>query len=726
MPRTRTQSARRPPRGASTAVAVAPPPHRSVWWRAAIVVAAGIVAYANSLSGPFIFDDDASIVENTQIRSLAPSVAFRPYRELPTAGRPIVNASFAVNYAIGGLQPAGYHVGNIAIHILCALALFGIVRRTLDLPGIPAALQRRSADLALAAALLWVVHPLNSEAVDYLTQRTESLMGLFYLLTLYCSIRTAKAVRYFGPEVRTAKAVRYFESAEAVRYFGSALRHFDWWTVAAVASCALGMASKEPMVTAPVVVALYDRIFLFDSFADAFRRRRPLYVGLAATWIVLASMIASGPRMHSAGFSAGVSAWTYLLNQTVMITRYLRLAAWPRSLVLAYGPPRPLAVGDVMAQAIVVLVLIAGAAVMLYRWPRAGFLAAVFFITLAPSSSIVPVATEVGAERRMYLPLAALVVLAVVAIGDKLRPRVAAVVLAMVTALLTWQTALRAREYSSSLRMAETVLERWPGAFAHGLYGVELSIAGRHDEALAHLRQSAPTYSRAHYPLGGELFSAGRTDEALVELQQFVREQPLLLEAVRARTMIGRIYLQQRKYDEAIEQFRMVLTMTAARDDAHVIAVGFLADALFAEEKFAEAIDQYRAFLVSRPNEASAQMNLAIALASTGHADDATQAFRRAVAINPSDPTARQNLASHLFNLGQLDGAAAEAREIVKLNPNSAGAHDLLGRVHGSNGRLAEARAEFERALQIDPHDAQARADLDLLLRALRTPGSRK
>src|SRR5262249_24232960 len=208
------------------------------------------------------------------------------------------------------------------------------------------------------------------------------------------------------------------------------------------------------------------------------------------------------------------------------------------------------------------------------------------------SSSFVPVATEVGAERRMYLPLAALIVLAIVAVGARLRPRIGAVLLALVAAALAWQTRVRARDYSSPLSMAETVLERRPNAFAHGLLGVELSIAGRHDEALAHLRQSAPTYSRAHYHLGGELFTAGRTDEALVELQQFVREQPLLLDAVRARMMIGRIFVKQRKYVEAIEQFRMVLSMTSARDDAHATATGFLADALFAQEKFGEAIAQ--------------------------------------------------------------------------------------------------------------------------------------
>jgi len=625
-------------------------------------------------------------------------VALRPYRELPTAGRPIVNASFAVNYAIGGLQPAGYHAGNIAIHVLCALALFGIIRRTLDLRGIPASLQRRSLDVALAAALIWVVHPLNSEAVDYLTQRTESLMGLFFLLTLYCAIRRAEALRHT-------------DSVSAPKAF--------WWSAAAIGCCALGMASKEPMVTAPVVVALYDRVFFFDSIAQAFRQRWRLYLGLASTWIVLGAMVASGPRMHSAGFSAGVTAWTYLLNQTVMIPRYLRLAIWPRSLVLAYGPPQPLSIGDVLPQALLVVALVMSAGLLLFLRPRIGFLAAAFFILLAPSSSIVPVATEVGAERRMYLPLAALVVLVVVAAAAKLRPRLAMSLLAVATAMLTLQTALRAREYSSSLRMAETVLERWPNGFAHGLVGVELSIAGRRDEALAHLRESARTYSRAHYHLGGELFTAGQIDEALPELQQFVREQPLLLEAVRARTMMGRIFVTERKYAEAIEQFRMVQSMTPPGNEAHVMAIGFLADAFFGQERFPEAVDQYRAFLAVRPNDAGGWMNYAIALASTGHAEEATRAFRRTVALNPADMNARRNLASHLFNLGEMDAAASEAIGILKMRPDNAAAHDLLGRVRGSEGRLAEARAEFERALQIDPHDAQAREDLALLLRSL-------
>jgi protein O-mannosyl-transferase len=698
MARTKSRPAERAARAPAPVVAQAP--RRAIYLRATILALAGALAYASSLPGPFIFDDDASIAQNATIRELRPATSLFPHRESPTAGRPVVNFSFAVNYALGGLDVTGYHVANVVIHVLCALVLFGIVRRMIGAPAPLATspLQRASTDVAFAAALIWVVHPLNSEAVDYLTQRTESLMALFYLLTVYCAVRAG-------------------ESATAATK----------WAALSIACCFLGVGCKESMVTAPTAVMLYDRVFMFASWKDAFVRRWRLYAGLAASWIPLAVIVASGPRVHSAGFQAGVDAWTYLLNQAVMIVRYLQLAVWPRSLVLAYGPPQPLSLGDVLPQAALILALLAVTVFALVRWPRVGFLGAMFFLTLAPTSTIVPVATEVGAERRMYLPLAPLIVLAVVAIAPRLtgadlqaspvRKRAAATILAVASILLATQTMLRAREYRSSLVMAETVLDRWPTGFAHALVGVELATAGRHDEALAHLREGARTYSRAHYHLGGELFNRGRADEALPELQQFVREHPDLLEAVRARTMIGRALMQQRKYTQAEEQFRMVLSMTAPNADAHTTATGFLADALFSQEKFAEAIDQYRPFLAARPADAGGQMNFAIALANIGRRDDATRAFRRAVELNPSDTTARQNLASHLFNLGDLDAADTQAREILKLNPDHAGAHDLLGRVLASRGELAGARIEFERAVQIDPHDAQARADLDQLLR---------
>ncbi len=176
------------------------------------------------------------------------------------------------------------------------------------------------------------------------------------------------------------------------------------------------MGAKESMVTAPLVVVLFDRVFLFDSFRAALAARWRLYVGLALTWLVLAVQLVGNPRSGSAGFGAGISVWTYLLNQSVMIVRYLRLAVWPSDLVINYGSPVPYSLGDVFPQAAVVLALLV-LTIAAFRWnPRAAFLAAVFFITLAPSSSFVPIATEAGAERRMYLPLMALATAIVVSL----------------------------------------------------------------------------------------------------------------------------------------------------------------------------------------------------------------------------------------------------------------------------------------------------------------------
>ena len=331
-------------------------------------------------------------------------------------------------------------------------------------------------------------------------------MALFYLLTLYCARRA------------------YDEGARHGR-----------WEAAAVLACTLGMASKESMVTAPLAVVLYDRVFLFDSLRAAFRGRARLYLGLAATWVLLAALVASAPRNLSAGFTAhDADPWTYLLNQAVMITRYLRLSVWPRDLVLYYGWPLPLTLTDVLPQALFVLGLLALTAVTLYRRPRVGILGLWFFLTLAPTSSILPIATEVGAERRMYLPLMAIVVLAVVGLSHRspVRGRGGALVLTAVAALLAAGTYARTTEYASSLTLAQTTHERWPTPASHSMLGTELAAAGRFAEAETHLRVAAPVHPPARYYLGTVLHEQGRRPEAIEHFRAFIASQPPELDQV--------------------------------------------------------------------------------------------------------------------------------------------------------------------------------------------------
>ena len=375
---------RRVSRKRSPIAPTTPEPVKGLGWRAAGIVLVAFLAYSNSFSGPFILDDVLSIVENDQIRewSQLGTVLF-PERELPTAGRPLVNVSFAVNYALDGLNVRGYHLFNLLCHLGSGLLIFGIVRRTLRQPRLKERFGASSLNLGFAASILWTLHPLNTEAVNYLTQRTELMMALFYLLTVYASVRAGQS---------RSRA----------------------WSALAVVACAAGMACKESMVTAPVMVVLYDAVFVFGSLKGAFRERGGFYATLSLAWVVLAAVMWSGPRVHSAGFTSGLHPWTYLLNQTVMITRYLRLAVWPDALVVNYGWPLELALRDVLPYALLITGLLVVTAVALVRRPMWGYLGAWFFVTLAPTSSIVPIVTEVGAERRMYLPLVALVVLAVV------------------------------------------------------------------------------------------------------------------------------------------------------------------------------------------------------------------------------------------------------------------------------------------------------------------------
>ncbi|HEY7088153.1 MAG TPA: hypothetical protein VH518_08705, partial [Tepidisphaeraceae bacterium] len=162
---------------------------------AELVVILILAAYSNSFFGPFIFDDIASIKNNTTIRHLWPPTAalFPPSEGQTVQGRPVLNLSFALNRAVGGLGVFGFHVTNVAIHIVASLLLFGIVRRTLLLPSMRPRFGRSATQLAAAISALWAVHPLLTESVTYVVQRAESLAGLFLLLTLYCFIRAVRS-----------------------------------------------------------------------------------------------------------------------------------------------------------------------------------------------------------------------------------------------------------------------------------------------------------------------------------------------------------------------------------------------------------------------------------------------------------------------------------------------------------------------------------------------------
>src|ERR1700690_3677086 len=273
-------------------------------WVAALgatLAAAAAAAYSGTFAVPMVFDDRDSILSNPTLRHLVS--AFFPPAESTVGGRPLLNVTLALNHAVSGTEVWSYHATNLAIHVLAGLTLLGILRRALAPRG-----ERQALLVAFSAALLWTLHPLQTESVTYIIQRAESLMGLLYLLTLYCFIRGAERQ---GPGP---------------------------WFILSIGACLLGMATKEVMASAPLIVLLYDRTFIAGSFSEAWRRRRGVYAGLAATWLLLGFLILSAHgRGGTAGLGSGVSWWSYALTQFPAIVHYLRLSLLPHPLVLDYG-----------------------------------------------------------------------------------------------------------------------------------------------------------------------------------------------------------------------------------------------------------------------------------------------------------------------------------------------------------------------------------------------------
>jgi Flp pilus assembly protein TadD len=620
---------------------------RSTLLLIAVLIGITALTYSNALSSPFVFDDGNAIVDNPTIRVLTPlsRVLSGPIQS-STAGRPLINLSFALNYAAGGLNPSGYHAVNLLLHILAGLTLFGIVRRTLQNASQRSGLEHLSkfADpFAFSCTLIWLVHPLQSEVVDYVTQRTESSMGLAYLLTLYAFIR--------GTTSR---------------------RRLAWYGLAIVSSC-VGALCKESIVTAPLMVFLYDAVFFSEGFLEPLRRRGALYAGLAASWIVVA-LVAGGARSHSAGFSSGVSPWTYLLNQAPLLVRYLRMTVWPTNLVADYGLPRTVSLWSVLSSCLFIAGLLMVTMALWFFSRPAAFLATWFFVTLAPTSSFVPIATEVGAERRMYLALAAVVVMAVAAlITISTNRRLMMPVVACVGLLFAVVTFHRNSDYHDPTALLRQVIDRYPHGRAHYNYGLRLKDAGRRDDAIREYLIAAPDLPEAEYALGFELINDKRYDEAVVRLRRFLALKPLDIDAIRASNLLGRSLLVSGHSDEALAAYRDTLRMQPRNADA-MSGVG---EALLKLGRLPEAVEAFRSSLQQSATNPTVHYNLGFALMNLGRFEEASQALTTAVRLDPNNPAAHGNLATTLAQLGKFDEAIAQFRQAQAVEADPAARNEI-------------------------------------------------
>jgi tetratricopeptide (TPR) repeat protein len=576
-------------------------------WFALLALACG-AAHLPALDAPFVFDDCLCIEQNPSIISLAnwKDVLWPPTDGSGVSGRPLVNLSLALNYAVGGLVPRGYHVFNIVAHLVAACLLFSVTSRCLHRAWRESPAMARSAHgVGFAVALLWVVHPLQTESVAFTIQRTEILGGLFYLLTLWGFVRSADA------------------------------EHPGRWQSVAVISCLAGVAAKEIVFTAPLLVMLLDRALWSGSFGQAWRSRRRLYLGLLASWCILALILyqMGGTRGGAAGFGAsGVPWWAYFLRQWEAITTYLKLVAWPNPLILDYGCGLVMQVGDVAGRGLL-LFAVGGIVVWgLIRNTGWGVVGAAFFLILGPSSSVMPLPAQTMAEHRMYLPLAAILVLAVVGLWRLWGQRSRWLLWAAVGALIVISAA-RSLAYLSPLQL-------WRQAM-----------------------QAVPENVRALSNAGDVYFQLGRYDEAAACHRGALKQDPLYRSAWSG---LGNIALRRRDFEEAIRCYRQVLALDPNYSDA----LSNLGMALWAGGRTEEGLAQLQHLIRTRPKFADAHFNLGTALLFMGRNEAAAERFQEAIRLRPTLAEAYHNLGVVMLRTGRPREAEQMFLHALRLRPD--------------------------------------------------------
>lgn len=562
-------------------------PRWARWVPVAVILAAVAGAYANALRGPFVFDDIESIVRNESIRNPWSPGIFNPPGERgeTVGGRPLLNASFAVNHAISGLNTWSYHATNVAIHALAALVLFGLVRRTLA--KMEASRRSDSTLFALAVALVWALHPLCTGAVSYVAQRAELLCGLFYLLAVYCFARAAPS----------SKGGR--------------------WLIASVVACFAGVATKEVAATIPVIVFLYDRTFVAGGFAAAWRARRGYYLALMASWILLVLlMLSQGGRGMSAGYASGMSWLEYAFTQCWAVMRYLRLSFWPAGQLFDYGIVLARGFSDVFLQATTLAVLLGATVWALVRKPVVGFLGAWFFVILAPTSSVVPVVTQTVAEHRMYLPLIAVVALVLGLLRNR-APRFLPATAVAVALLLGAATVARNATYRSEESVWRDVAEKNPlSARAWTNLGVALQADGRVAEAGECYNRAIslnPNHAFAHSNAGVILMREGKMAEAIPHLRIAAKLEPdapdMRFNLGLALSTEGKSQAMAGRMTEAEALLREAVGAQPDNAEAH----GNLGNVLLMQERATEAIREYEEVLRLKPGDKSARENIELA-----------------------------------------------------------------------------------------------------------------
>ena len=643
-----------------------------------------LVLYANSFSVPFLFDDYFEISRNPMVQTIEPPLDYlRRSRGIPAF-------TFALNYRLGGFDLWGFHLLNVLVHLANGLLVYALVLRTLRLPGLRERYGRAAEGLATLVALVFVAHPLQVMAVSYIVQRAESIAAFFYLATLLLF-----SLAWTRPSRRSRIALY----------------------AAAGLSALLGVVSKEIVVTVPIAALAYWLCFLPRREGRSRAARLvfaalllvPLAYGLNLAWPFLFpshdTVSPDAPRawfyIPTAGFRLeGLTAWQYLLTQFGVILWYLRLFVLPTRQCFDYMWPfaDSLWRADVLVPLALLLVLAAVGVAAYRRYRLATFCVAWLFITLAPTSSIIPL-SDAAFEHRMYLPIVGLAWLVVVGGYD----------------LLAWAAARTGRSVATLRRAGAATAAGW------------IALLGAATIARNQLMQSpvalaadtiakAPENWRGYSSYAEALIDVGRGKEAIPALEQALRINPKIGSP---RVQLGQLYLRAGRLDDA----EAVLQPATEELEESVAAAAYLQLGMIYERRGnnLSTVNMLHAAVRRKPEWAQLQAQLGAAYARVGFWYGAAGHYNTAVRLNRrllprvAASAARANLRAAANQLDEGKPEVAEDLLIAALDyqPGDVTARHCLAVVYARNGDWERAQAELEALQPSLPADPVLRDNLE-------------
>ncbi len=653
-----------------------PPMSKRRYLHLFILAVLGLLVYSNAFGSPFVYDDKWFILENVHIRDLA------SFLDL-SGTRYVTLLSFALNYAVGGYEPFGYNLVNIVIHIINAMLVYSLVSLILATP----AADKEQAGLSampFICSLIFLVHPIETQAVNYISQRFASLATLFYLLSVTTFLR-ARLCLDVG------------EKAGGKRYLFYAIS-----LVAAV----VAQKTKEISFTLPFVIVSFEFIF-FSSREDILKRFLRLIPFLITLAIIPLSLLLPEAGGTDYAFTTSgslkqvqletlstASPYEYLMTQFRVIVTYIRLLLFPMNQNLAYAYPKynSLLAWQVFVSLIFLASIFFSSVYWLIRSKRKGDVLGImlsvgilwFFVTISTESSVIPLINVIF-EHRLYLPsvgffialsAAFLYIVGFLKKPDGARlPRVAWVVLVAVVIILSFLSYKRNIVWSSELMLWKDVTLKNPGFWG------------------------------AHNNLGLAYDRAGDSAKAKEQFKEAIRIKP---EASSPYANLGRLYFSESDYKNALFYYKEALKLDKGNAQAH----NNIANLYKESNDTKSALYHYREALRLKPFSDEIIFNLAGLYKMDGDIDEAIKGYNEAIRLAPGKGLYRYALGVLYQEIEDMDNAIVHLKEAVRVTPGLVAAHESLAAIHYARGSYDEAVLYFKRALALSPGSDNAHYNL--------------